>query len=56
MTRLTYTLDDMSGKMKVSSDGKVFFVEEDGIDYAPTTVQVEKNKRIQIYKRLKLFT
>merc|ERR1712187_951970 len=39
VTRLTYTLDDMSGKMKIGGDGKVSFIEEDGIDYAPTTVQ-----------------
>merc|ERR1712188_137627 len=38
MTRLTYTLDDMSGKMS--------FVEEDGIDYAPTTVQLPGGERV----------
>jgi len=46
VTRLTYTLDDMSGKMKVGSDGKVSFVEEDGIDYAPTTVQLPGGERV----------
>lgn len=46
MTRLTYTLDDMSGRMKVSSDVKVSFVEEDGIDYAPTTVQLPGGERV----------
>merc|ERR1712078_189795 len=46
MTRLTYTLDDMSGKMKVGGDGKVFFTEEDGIDYAPTTVQLPGGERV----------
>merc|ERR1719265_740650 len=46
MTRLTYTLDDMSGKLKVSGDGKVSFVEEDGIDYAPTTVQLPGGERV----------
>merc|ERR1719498_1534760 len=46
MTRLTYTLDDMSGKMKVGSDGKVSFIEEDGIDYAPTTVQMPGGERV----------
>merc|ERR1719146_133931 len=46
MTRLTYTLDDMSGRMKVGSDGKVAFVEEDGIDYAPTTVQLPGGERV----------
>merc|ERR1711939_813490 len=46
VTRLTYTLDDMSGKMKVGADGKVAFVEEDGIDYAPTTVQLPGGERV----------
>merc|ERR1719263_233825 len=46
VTRLTYTLDDMSGKMKVGGDGKVTFVEEDGIDYAPTTVQLPGGERV----------
>merc|ERR1712193_61381 len=46
MTRLTYTLDDMSGKMKIAGDSKVTFVEEDGIDYAPTTVQLPGGERV----------
>merc|ERR1711920_844426 len=46
VTRLTYTLDDMSGKMKIGSDGSVSFVEEDGIDYAPTTVQLPGGERV----------
>merc|ERR1711990_761534 len=46
MTRLTYTLDDMSGSLKVSGDGKVSFIEEDGIDYAPTTVQLPGGERV----------
>merc|ERR1712083_128556 len=46
MTRLTYTLDDMSGKLKVGADGKVEFEEEDGIDYAPTTVQLPGGERV----------
>merc|ERR1712216_630267 len=46
VTRLTYTLDDMSGKMKVGADGKVAFVEEDGIDHAPTTVQLPGGERV----------
>merc|ERR1711904_640972 len=40
MTRLTYTLDEISGKFKVGSDGSVELKEEDGIDYAATTVQL----------------
>merc|ERR1712159_56429 len=46
MTRLTYTLDDMSGKMKIGGDGKVSLLEEDGIDYAPTTVQLPGGERV----------
>merc|ERR1711939_693120 len=38
--------DDMSGKMKIASDGKVTFIEEDGIDYAPTTVQLPGGERV----------
>merc|ERR1712014_149803 len=46
MTRLTYTLDDMSGKLEIGGDGKVTFIEEDGIDYAPTTVQLPGGERV----------
>jgi photosystem II oxygen-evolving enhancer protein 1 len=46
MTRLTYTLDAMSGKMSIGSDGKVSFKEEDGIDYAPSTVQLPGGERV----------
>merc|ERR1719265_1888539 len=45
-TRLTYTLDDMVGKIKIGGDGKVTFTEEDGIDYAPTTVQLPGGERV----------
>jgi len=46
MTRLTYTLDDISGKIQIGGDGKVSLVEEDGIDYAPTTVQLPGGERV----------
>lgn len=46
MTRLTYTLDAMSGKMTIGGDGKVTFKEEDGIDYAPSTVQLPGGERV----------
>ncbi|DBA83409.1 hypothetical protein WJX82_007135 [Trebouxia sp. C0006] len=46
MTRLTYTLDEMSGTFKVDSGGKVEFQEEDGIDYAPVTVQLPGGERV----------
>merc|ERR1711933_377563 len=46
MTRLTYTLDEISGKFKVGSDGSVELKEEDGIDYAATTVQLSGGERV----------
>merc|ERR1712100_667351 len=53
MTRLTYTLDAMSGDMKVGSDGSVSLTETDGIDYAPTTVQLAGGERVPFLFTLK---
>ncbi|CAK0784046.1 hypothetical protein CVIRNUC_007249 [Coccomyxa viridis] len=46
MTRLTYTLDEISGKFNVDGSGNVDFKEEDGIDYAPVTVQMPGGERV----------
>uniref|UniRef100_A0A7N0V9N1 33 kDa subunit of oxygen evolving system of photosystem II n=1 Tax=Kalanchoe fedtschenkoi TaxID=63787 RepID=A0A7N0V9N1_KALFE len=46
MTRLTYTLDEIEGPFEVTSDGKVKFQEEDGIDYAAVTVQLPGGERV----------
>lgn len=46
MTRLTYTLDEISGKFTVGSNGEVKFEEEDGIDYAAVTVQLPGGARV----------
>ena len=46
MTRLTYTLDEMSGKLKVGGNQSVELIEEDGIDYAATTVQLPGGERV----------
>lgn len=46
MTRLTYTLDEVEGPLKVSSDGNVKFEEKDGIDYAAVTVQLPGGERV----------
>eukprot|EP01025_Chloroclados_australasicus_P058196 TRINITY_DN728_c0_g1_i1.p1 TRINITY_DN728_c0_g1~~TRINITY_DN728_c0_g1_i1.p1 ORF type:complete len:300 (-),score=51.84 TRINITY_DN728_c0_g1_i1:244-1143(-) len=46
MTRLTYTLDGMTGTLKVGSGGSVSFVENEGIDYAPVTVQLPGGERV----------
>jgi len=45
MTRQTYTIDGVSGTM-TASDGKIKFNEEDGIDYAATTVQLPGGARV----------
>jgi len=52
MTRQTYTLDDISGTMEIK-DGKATFTEEDGIDYAATTVQVPGGERVPFLFSLK---
>jgi photosystem II oxygen-evolving enhancer protein 1 len=46
MTRLTYTLDGMTGSFKVDGSGNVELKEEDGIDYAPVTVQLPGGERV----------
>lgn len=46
MTRLTYTLDAISGDLKVGSDGSVALKEKDGIDYAAVTVQMPGGERV----------
>ena len=45
MTRQTYTLDGISGPVKVNG-GKIQFDEADGIDYAATTVQLPGGDRV----------
>ncbi|KAL4574666.1 hypothetical protein LXL04_021502 [Taraxacum kok-saghyz] len=46
MTRLTYTLDEIEGPLKVSSDGSIKFEEKDRIDYAAVTVQLPGGERV----------
>ena len=45
MTRQTYTLEGISGSAEVK-DGKFVLTEEDGIDYAATTVQLPGGERV----------
>ncbi len=40
MTRATYTLAGIEGPLFFDKDGQLTFLEKDGIDYAPATVQV----------------
>merc|ERR1712216_583716 len=56
MTRLTYTLDGMTGSFKVGSDGSVAVQERDGLDYAPVTVQLPGGERVPFLFTLKEFT
>jgi photosystem II oxygen-evolving enhancer protein 1 len=46
MTRLTYTLDEISGDFKIDGNGNVELKEEDGIDYAAVTVQMPGGERV----------
>eukprot|EP00798_Chlamydomonas_sp_ICE-L_P023362 gene23362-30623_t len=46
MTRLTYTLDAITGDFTVGPNGSVEFKEDDGIDYAATTVQLPGGERV----------
>jgi photosystem II oxygen-evolving enhancer protein 1 len=45
MTRQTYTLDGVEGKLE-STGGNIVFTEQDGIDYAATTVQLPGGERV----------
>merc|ERR1719273_583089 len=45
MTRQTYTLEGIEGSLK-SDGGNIVFSEEEGIDYAPTTVQLPGGERV----------
>jgi len=44
MTRQTYTLDGIEGT--IENSGGIVFKEEEGIDYAPTTVQLPGGERV----------
>jgi photosystem II oxygen-evolving enhancer protein 1 len=45
MTRQTYTLDGVEGRLDTSG-GNIVFTEEEGIDYAATTVQLPGGERV----------
>jgi photosystem II oxygen-evolving enhancer protein 1 len=38
LTRLTSSIDQVEGTLKINSDGSLTFIEEDGLDFQPTTV------------------
>lgn len=44
LTRNTYSLDQMSGTFKLDSKGNVELLEQDGIDFAPVTVKIQRGE------------
>jgi photosystem II oxygen-evolving enhancer protein 1 len=46
VTRKTSSIDQVSGKLRRNSDGSLTFVEEDGFDFQPTTVQMPGGERV----------
>ncbi|PLZ96368.1 Photosystem II manganese-stabilizing polypeptide [Fischerella thermalis CCMEE 5268] len=46
VTRKTYSLDQIEGDLKINPDGSLTFVEKDGFDFQPTTVQLPGGERV----------
>jgi photosystem II oxygen-evolving enhancer protein 1 len=46
LTRLTSTLDQISGTLRIDEDGELEFIEEDGIDFQPITVQLPGGEQV----------
>jgi len=46
LTRNTSTIDQVQGKLKVNDDRSLTFVEEDGLDFQATTVQMPGGERV----------
>lgn len=46
MTRATSTLASVQGKLKPNSDGSLTFIEEEGLDFQPITVQMPGGERV----------
>ncbi|CAG9466701.1 unnamed protein product [Pedinophyceae sp. YPF-701] len=53
LTRLTYTLTGMQGKMTIGGNGAVQFNEEEGIDFAPTTVKLPGGEMVPFMNTMK---
>jgi photosystem II oxygen-evolving enhancer protein 1 len=53
MTRYTSSIDQVSGKLEVNSDGSLTFTEEDGLDFQPVTVQLPGGERIPLLFTIK---
>lgn len=46
VTRKTYSLDQIEGDLKINPDGSFTFVEKDGFDFQPITVQLPGGERV----------
>jgi photosystem II oxygen-evolving enhancer protein 1 len=46
LTRYTSTIDQVQGKLKVNEDRSLTFVEQDGLDFQATTVQLPGGERV----------
>lgn len=46
LTRYTSSIDQVQGKLQVNEDGSLTFVEEDGLDFQATTVQMPGGERV----------
>lgn len=46
MTRYTSSIEGVQGKLQINSDGSLTFVEEDGLDFQPVTVQLPGGERV----------
>jgi photosystem II oxygen-evolving enhancer protein 1 len=46
MTRYTSSIEGVSGQVKVNSDKSLTFIEEDGLDFQPVTVQMPGGERV----------
>jgi photosystem II oxygen-evolving enhancer protein 1 len=46
LTRLTSSLDQIRGQLKVGEDGSLTFIEQDGMDFQPITVQLPGGEQV----------
>jgi len=46
VTRKTSSLDQVQGPLKINSDGSLTFIEQDGFDFQPITVQMPGGERV----------
>lgn len=56
MTRSTSSIDAVQGPLTLNSDGSLTFVEEDGIDFQPITVQLPGGERVPFLFTIKSLT